>query len=205
MKIKKTREAILIIVAILFVTMKAYANDDAAAYLIMNDIPPFYRLTETIDAYTHKRKTIPGYTSNRLSGALQGVDQYLVDLPITYETTYQSDTLEIGIGVQVTKFVSSDSDKWLVHELDMAFRDKFDNALYVPRLINGQTLFVMAIVDGRSYRWLSGKTVIAIEYRGSPRTLPEPMEIVHAYLLKHPSTLPPLTLQELRSAANKST
>ena len=36
-------------------------------------------------------------------------------------------------------------------------------------------------------------------------TKPEPLEVIQAYLQKHPSTLTAFTLEELRSNANKST
>ena len=52
---------------------------------------------------------------------------------------------------------------------------------------------------GWNYRWLSGNKVIMIGYHDSQMTKSEPIEVVKAYLAKHPSTLPPLTLKELRS------
>jgi hypothetical protein len=108
--------------------------------------------------------------------------------------------------VLVTQHSGSDSDKWLAHELDMAFRDSFGipSKAYTPRQIDGQTIMVDA-VGGRNYRWISNNKVIMVEYHGSLRTLPEPLEVVQAYLTKHPSTLPARTLQELRSSANKTT
>jgi hypothetical protein len=44
-----------------------------------------------------------------------------------------------------------------------------------------------------------------IEYHGSLTQTPEPIEIVKAYLAKHPSTLPAMTLSQLRSVDNKTT
>lgn len=164
-------------------------------------------MTTTRDIITDKAKTIPGYNIYEgFPGILAGSGHFLLDhFDVTYSTEYQNDTLHLGMEVVVTQHAGGDSDKWLVHELDIAFRDKYGmpSLSYTPRVINGQTIMIIAI-GGRNYRWLSGNKVIEIEYHGSLRTLPEPIEVVQAYLLKHPSTLPSFTLQDLRSAANKS-
>ena len=60
-------------------------------------------------------------------------------------------------------------------------------------------------VGGRNYRWISGTNAIMIEYHGSLRMLPEPLEVVQAYLAKHPSSLPAMTIKDLRSKVNKTT
>ena len=182
-----------------------FAADDVSTYLILSDISQYKRLVQTRDAYSHKLKTIPGYTNHPGAGFVAGADHFIADhADMTYETTYQNDVS--GIDVEVTKHPGSDSDKWLAHELDMAFRDYYGipSKAYIPRLIDGQTIMVDA-VGGRNYRWISGNKVIMIEYHGSLRTMPEPLEVVQAYLAKHPSTLPPMTIQELRSAAKKTT
>jgi hypothetical protein len=124
----------------------------------------------------------------------------------SYGGAYIDRSIKIGVNVEVTKHSGSDSDKWLLHELDDSFRDDFGipNNSYGPRQINGQTVYVISI-GGRGYRWLSGNKVIEVSYHGSLTTLPEPLEVVQAYLAKHPSTLPPITLAQLRSAAKKTT
>ncbi len=201
---KKHIFTIFSIVLLSLFAMVLFAADDVTTYLIMNDIPPYKRLTQAFDAYTDKLKTIPGYTSHSGAGVITGADHFIVDHPdVTYETTYQNDTL--GVAVEVTKHSGSDSDKWLLHELDAAFRDQYGipSKAYTPRLVDGQTIMVDA-VGGRNYRWVSGSKVIMIEYHGSLRTMPEPIEVVQAYLAKHPSMLPAVTLQELRSTANKT-
>jgi hypothetical protein len=182
-----------------------FAADDVSSYLILNDILPYKRLVQTHDAYSHKLKTIPGYTSHPGAGIVAGADHFIADhSDMTYETTYQNDTL--GVVVKVTMHAGSDSDKWLGHELDDTFRDDYGilSNSYTPRQVSGQTIFVISI-GGRGYRWLSGNKVIEISYHGSLTTVPEPFEVVQAYLAKHPSTLPSMTLQELRSTANKTT
>jgi hypothetical protein len=195
---------VLFCTVILLLATTLYAADDVSTYLILNDIPPYSRLTKSRDIVTDLPKTIPGYTSHPGAGVLAGVDHFMDHPDMTYETKYQNDTL--GIAVEVTKHSGSDSDKWLLHELDDSFRDDFGipNNSYGPRQINGQTIYVISI-GGRGYRWLSGNKVIEVSYHGSLTTLPEPLEVVQAYLAKHPSTLPPITLAQLRSAAKKTT
>ena len=141
------------------------------------------------------------------AGFIASADHFNKDhLDESYGCLYYNDPQEIGIKVEVTQHAGSDSDKWLLHEIDKASRDLYGipAPTYAPRQINGQTIFENS-VGGRKYRWLSGSKVVFIEYHGSLRTTPEPIEVVQAYLAKHPSTLPPITIQELRSAANKTT
>jgi hypothetical protein len=57
---------------------------------------------------------------------------------------------------------------------------------------------------GWDYRWLNGNKVIKIEYTDLEMTKPEPIDVVKAYLAKHPSTLPAITLTDLRSVAFKT-
>jgi hypothetical protein len=72
---------------------------------------------------------------------------------------------------------------------------------YAGVKVDGNTIFEFGS-GGWDYRWLSGNKVIVIEYTDLQMTKPE---IVRAYLAKHPSTLPPMTLPDLRSAEYKTT
>jgi hypothetical protein len=74
-----------------------FAADDVSTYLILSDIPPYKRLTQAIDAYSHKPKTIPGYIVHPGSGVVFGADHFIVDhSDMTYETDYQNDELRLG-------------------------------------------------------------------------------------------------------------
>lgn len=108
--------------------------------------------------------------------------------------------------VYVTQHVGVESDRWLLHELDSAFRDKFGipHVSYYPWQIEGNTILIDAIGE-REYRWVSGNKVVMIEYRGSLSSTPEPFDVVRAYLSKHPSTIPTMTLSQLRSSEGKAT
>ena len=44
-----------------------------------------------------------------------------------------------------------------------------------------------------------------IEYNDSQLTKPEPIEVIQAYLAKHPSTLPVITTKDVMSSTNKIT
>jgi len=111
----------------------------------------------------------------------------------------------ISVDVEVTQHAGSDSDKWLLHELDMDFRNYYGlpGRSYGPRQIEGQTILEDA-AGGRNYRWMSGNKLIVIEYHDAQMTKPEPLEVVKAYLAKHRSTLTPMKLAELRSPEMKT-
>jgi len=183
----------LVLTAILVLQgTKTNAAEDVSTYLILNDIPPYQRLTQTKDTHTKKLRTIPGYTSNPGAGVLAGVDHFIADhSDMTYETTYQND--EIGISVEVTKHAGSDSDKWLLHEVERGFRDTDkleswpDEDSIIREINNNKIFFYGGGVIG--YRWLSNKTVINIQYSNLSGPKPEPLEIVKAYLIKLPSSI----------------
>jgi len=56
---------------------------------------------------------------------------------------------------------------------------------------------------GRNYRWISGNKVIMPGYHDTGMTKPEPIEVVRAYLARHPSTLLTTSAAELRSASSE--
>jgi len=169
-----------------------FAADDASSYLILSDISPYKRLTQTFDAYSHKPKIIPGYTVYPGSGVLAGADHFIVDhSDVTYEADYQSDELGIGADVQVTKHYGSDSDKWLLHEVEKGFQKSGQvGSTYVSsnplRDINGKKIYY----TWGYYRWISNYVVVSIQFTDMTGTKPEPLEVVQAYLQKFPSTIP---------------
>jgi hypothetical protein len=202
---KKNVSAYCIAMIILSATM-ILAADDVSTYLILSDISPYKRLIQAYDAYSHKLKTILGYTGYPGSGVLAGADHFLFDhSDVTYETKYQSDELDIGMSVQVTKHAGSDSDKWLLHEVDTSFRNYYGmpGKSYIVRQVNGNTVILYG-AGGWSYRWISGNKVINIEFTDLEMTKPEPLEVVQAYLVKHPSSLPTLTAAIQRSVESKT-
>ncbi len=125
---------------------------------------------------------------------------------MSFGGAYIDRTAKIGVNVEVTKHSGADSDKWLTHELDEDFRNYYGNPgdSYGPVVIDGQTILEDSVA-GANYRWLSGNKVIMISYHDSQLTKPVPIEVVQAYLAKHPSTLTAFTLKQLRSAEYKTT
>ncbi len=125
---------------------------------------------------------------------------------ISCTVIYHSMAQRMGIDVELTKHSGSDSDKWLLHEIDREFRNYYGipGKSYGSRQINGQTI-IENLVAGGSYRWIGGTKVIVIEYHDSQMTKPEPNEVIQAYLTKHPSTMQAFTLADLRSNVNKTT
>lgn len=124
---------------------------------------------------------------------------------MTYEGIYIHPQTYLGVTVKVTQHAGADSDRWLLHELGAEFRNYYGipGDSYAVVKIDGNTIFEFGS-EGWDYRWLSGNKVIMIEYTDLQMTKPEPTEVVRAYLAKHPSTLPPMTLVDLRSAEYKT-
>jgi hypothetical protein len=190
---------------VLALTPQATFAQTISDYVILQDIG-LYKLDRP-EKMLPGRPPMGGLETFDSPGIVGAADHFSMDhTDKTYKIMYIGGNGIPSPTVFITKHAGSDSDKWLRHELDEAFRDDLGipTDSYAPRIISGQTILVDS-VGGRDYRWQSGNKIIAIEYHGSLRTLPEPIEVVQAYLTKHPSTLSALTLLELRSAANKTT
>ena len=146
-------------------------------------------------------------TSGAGPGVAVGADHFYHDhTDMTYRISYYNLQTKVGPEVQITQHTGGDSDKWLLHEVDREFRNYYGipGKSYGPRQIGGQTI-IENLVAGGSYRWISGTKVIVIEYHDSQMTKPEPIEVIQAYLQKHPSTMQAFTLEALRSTVNKTT
>lgn len=139
------------------------------------------------------------------AGVVAGAGHFPDHMDKTYEVMYLGGDTNSSPTVQVTQHAGIDSDRWLLHEVDTGFRDKYGITAvsYYPWQIDGLNILINA-VGGREYRWLSGNKVIVIEYHGSLTQKPEPLEVVKAYLVKHPSTLPSLSMSQLRSVESKT-
>jgi hypothetical protein len=160
-----------------------------------------YLITTDIGSFVASKNP----TSGEGPGVLAGANHFYLDhKDRTYRISYFNLATRVGPSVQITQHAASDSDKWLQHELDAEFRNYYgipDNS-YAVVPINGNTIYEFGS-GGWDYRWLSGNKVIMIEYIDLDMTKPEPIEVVRAYLVKHPSTLPPMKLADLRSPEYK--
>ncbi|MDH4164750.1 MAG: hypothetical protein OEW15_18980, partial [Nitrospirota bacterium] len=171
-------------------------SQETANYLILNDIGEYkYRPKRTTETYGN-------------SGVLIPADHFDMDHnDTTYGARYVHPVTILGVEVQVTHHTDpADSIKWLLHEVDKSFRTSLGipGESYGPRVIDGHTIMDFG-AGGREYRWLSENKVIRIEYTDLQMEKPEPIEVVKAYLAKHPSTLAPITLKQLRSTENITT
>jgi hypothetical protein len=191
--------ACLLSLVILGATASAQSNGD---YLILQDIGS-YKLDKP-EKHLPGEPPSGGPRTYDSAGVVAGVGHFPDHTDKTFEVMYLGGGSIISPTVQVTKHAGSDSDKWLQHELDIEFRNYYGIPGYYIRTIDGNTVYVYG-AGGRDYRWLSGNKVIKIEYHDSQLTKPEPIEVIQAYLMKHPSTLPAVTTKDVMSIANKTT
>lgn len=181
-------------------------TQEVTDYLILQDIGA-YKLHRQSRAFPDRklRDIIPYKIYNGSAGILNATGHFVSDhTDVTYETHYGNIELDLGVSVQITQHSGSDSDKWLLHELDVDLRDYYGtpDLSYTVRNIDGNTVVVFSS-GGRDYRWVSGNKAIMIEYNTSQMSkIPEPLEVVKTYLAKHPSTITPITLKELRNTDN---
>lgn len=184
---------VLVIISLMFLPTLLYAV--VGDYLILQNINSYRFITQSKDPLTKKIVQIPGYTTRKAPGFLAGADHFDVDHDdITYETDYESDVADLGVEVQVTQHPGSDSDKWLLHEVEGNFRrnpeqDRFKGVI---REINGKRIFTYS--RGAHYNWISNNIVVDIRYTDLQKNKPEPLEVITAYLQKHPSTIPSLVM-----------
>jgi hypothetical protein len=166
-------------------------------------IPGDYLILQSVGSYSSSGKGKCGDGA----GFLEATDHFGQDhADATCRTGYYFMAQDLAVSIQVTQHAGVDSDRWLLHEVDRDFRNYYGipGKSFGPRQISGQTI-IENLVAGASYRWLSGSKIIVIEYRDSTMTKPEPLEVIQAYLQKHPSTMSAFTLEELRSNSNKTT
>ena len=139
----------------------------------------------------------PSKYSQTNTGGILDAAGHFSEGDVSYEASYS----EPGgkwpfVKVEVTQHSGSDSDKWLLHEVEDGYRKnpEQDNFRGVIREINGNRIFTYR--RGTHYSWISNNIVIDIRYTDLQKTKPEPMEIVNAYLQKHPSTIPAMVMDK---------
>jgi len=114
------------------------------------------------------------------------------------DVTYHSMSLRMGINVQVTQHAGSDSDRWLLHEVERGFRfGDYEEDMTPSRVrnIDGNKIFYTRL-GGGTYRWISNNVVISIQYTDLYQQKTEPLEVVQVYLTKFPSTIPAITVDQ---------
>jgi len=201
------RKYLMLMVGFMLMMVPQRGTTQETNYLILGDIGAFKLEKESREFPDRKLRPITPFKKyNGSAGVLGGTDHFNYDHnDVTYTTGYDNSTLDMGVVVQITQHSGVESDKWLMHEVDIEFRNYYGlpGNSFGSRQMNGQTI-IENLVAGGSYRWVSGTKVIVIEYHDAQMTKPEPIEVIQAYLAKHPSTMPTFTLEELRSATYKT-
>ena len=195
---------IICTLAIIVFVAKIASAASAADYLILQDIGDYKHKTQGKDFITLQPHAIPGYSVRIAPGFLAGNDHFDEDHDdTTYETKYVNRIIHLGAEVQVIQHAGADSDKWLMHEIDDGYRAHFGlpDPSYSIEVLDGNTILTYG-AGGWEYRWISGNIVIKIQSYDLQMTKPAPLEVVKAYLVKYPSSLPSLKLAALRSAEN---
>jgi len=111
---------------------------------------------------------------------------------LTCRTGYYNAQDDLAVSIQVTKHAGSESDKWLLHEVEDGYRSDEVEKLGLPtkgvrlRQIGGSNFISLR---GSGYSWISNNVVVEISYTDLYGTKPEPLEVVQAYLHKFPSTI----------------
>lgn len=186
---------VLILTFLLIVTSSGYAQN-ASDYLILQSIGNFYN--------SGKGKCGKG------SGPIAAAGHFKEDhSDLNCRTGYYNTPQDIAVSIQLTQHSGSDSDKWLLHEVEDGYRDSDDSDGRLGLLSGagvkireiGGSRFIYWGLGGGSYTWVSGQKVVEIKYTDLQRTKPEPIEVVQAYFQKHPSTIT-LTDTEIKSRAH---
>lgn len=185
------KKILIVVASLLLQPVSTYALA-AADYLIDTDIGQYSR-------------SYPG-ACPKGTGSVAGAGHFKLDhTDYACDIRYYNEALDLGVEVQVTQHSDSESDRWLLHEVERDFRSYYGlpDDSFVARQIDNNTVIALSVA-GWTYRWVSGNKVVQIQYHDSQMTKPEPLEIVRAYLAKHPSTLAAMTSADLRTEDNKT-
>lgn len=195
---------LLSIFLLLFLINPILCYSAATDYLILENIQP-YKLFRGIQGRVFSGPPSK-YSQTATPGVLWAVG-HLLNNHDNYNASYtRSGSKWPFIKVEVTVHNDPDANKWMLHELDIAYRSYYGipGLSYFTVQVDGNTILEFA-AGGRDYRWISGNNVVQMEYDDGMMTLPEPIEVVKAYLNKHPSTIPSITSKDLRRAINTAT
>lgn len=183
---------------ILFVMILMVAMHGTAYTLNVSD----YLIDTVIGEYS---KSYDG-SCPKGSGVIAGAGHFKIDhIDYACDIRYYNELIDNGIEVQVTQHAGGDSDKWLLHEVEDSFRDPdvLEASLAEGtriREIDGQKIFFYGVgIVG--YRWLNNSIVVNIQYTNLSGPKVEPLEVVKAYLVKHPSTIT-LTDADIKSRSH---
>ena len=193
---------VLIVILFLFV-LTPVIHAAVEDYLILGDIGP-YKLSSP-QSFFPGEPPIGGPRVYDRSGIVAATGHFPDHMDKTYEVMYIGGNGIPSPTVQVTQHSGSESDKWLLHEVERDFRSYYGlpDDSFVTRQIDNHTVIALSVA-GWTYRWISGNKIVQIQYHDPQMTKPEPIEVVRTYLAKHPSTLTAMTSADLRTADNRT-
>lgn len=172
----------VVVIGCIFLLNDQITGQEVSNYLILNDINGFIASKNP--------------TAGQGPGILAGAGHFYHDhKDRTYRMSYFNLGTRVGPEIQVTQHAGSDSDKWLLHEMEDSYRDDGMETLglltegAILRKIDGDRVFWIGL-GGGSFMWLNNNAVIRVSYRSLQGGKPEPLEVVQAYLQKFPSTIP---------------
>ena len=196
------QRSLVLLYVFLSLTTRAFAQT-TSDYLILQDIGS-YKVDRPENVLQGRQPTGGPEIVDTSTGIFGPADHYSADhVDTSYTVAYIGGNGMPSPTVIITLHAGSDSDQWLLHEVDRDFRNSYGipGRSYGSRQINGQ-MIIENLTGGGCYRWLSGKKVVQIEYRDPQMRKAEPLEIVKAYLIKYPSTLPEMVMSQLSSEEN---
>jgi len=178
-------------------------GEDVSEYLILEEIGGYSVRTKRKNVLTLQVETLPGYIIRKSPGILLKTDHFQLDHDDkTYEAYYEDSNIGSYARVQVTLHAGSNSDQWLLHEVESNFRKgKYGGMLTLDQLktMDGQTIFYSKSKDReKTYCWLSNHMVVHMKFsvlsKYEQEEEREHVELLKAYLRKFPSTVPSIKL-----------
>jgi len=185
---------VLVLVGAVPLNGQAQAISD---YLILNDIGE-YKLSKPEKSFPGF-KPMGGPRTYEGAGVVSGAGHFDDHKDTSYKVMYLGGNGLPSPTVIVVQHAGADSDQWLLHEIERSFRYgdyEEDMQPYRFESIDGQYFFYSGL-GGGGFRWISNSNmVVDISYTDLQRTKPVPIEVVKAYLAKHPSTVPAITIDD---------
>ncbi len=182
------------VLCLLIVPALIYA--DVNDYLILEDIGSYKLFTGILGRIFSGP---PSKYSQTATGGILDAAGHFSENDQSYEASYTAPGSKWPfVKVEVTQHAGSDSDKWLLHEVERGFRRGDYEENMTParfRSINSNNVFYSGL-GGGTYRWISNNVLVDIEYTDLYKQKPEPIEVVQAYLAKFPSTIPAITIDQ---------
>ena len=187
------KKQMIFTILFLFISSSMGFCQAVADYLILQDVGP-YRLSKP-QAF-RSLAPVGGPKFSEDAGILSGTGHFPDHTDKTYEVMYLGGDTNVSPTVTITQHAGGDSDKWLMHEMEIGYRSSEmarlglrDKGEYID-LVNDNRVLGLGI-GGNSYRWMSSNNVIvSIKDFDRDFTRPEPVEVISAYLAKFPSIIP---------------